>query len=77
MNSTKLPKIYATDNPVRDIDGLVRLVAQFSVMALITKVEDERLRATKLQSKMPLDWDGKDMFARYKAVGIVVEPVPE
>ena len=41
----------------------------YSVM-LVTKEEDLRLLKSGLRSKMPKNWDEKDVFARYKAVGI-------
>lgn len=69
--------VYADVNPAHDTDALVRLVGQFSTMALITHEEDARLRAAKLQSSMPQDWNGADLFARYTAVGIEVMPVLE
>ncbi len=68
-------KIYARAEPTIDTEGLIQLVAQYSTMALITNEEDARLRQAKLQSSMPEDWDGVDMFARYKAIGIVVSPI--
>lgn len=37
---------------------------------LITKDEHSLLRARKLSSQMPDDWDGKDWAARYREVGI-------
>lgn len=68
-------KIYAASNPITETVALIGLVRQYSNMALITHEEDARLRQAKLQSKMPDDWDGVDVFARYKAVGIVVTPL--
>jgi hypothetical protein len=43
----------------------------YSVM-LVTHHEDVRLRKKGLRFKMPDNWDKKDIFARYKAVGIKV-----
>lgn len=68
-------RIYAASNPITDTAALIQLVSQYSNMALITDEEDALLRQAKLQSKMPDDWDGVDIFARYKAVGIVVRPI--
>ena len=39
----------------------------FSVVAIITKEEDAILNKSKIKSKMPQDWDGIDIFARYKS----------
>ena len=43
----------------------------YSIM-LVTHDEDRRLLKSGLRFKMPDDWDKKDVFARYKAVGIKV-----
>ena len=43
----------------------------YSVM-LVTYDEDRRLLKSGLRFKMPENWDKKDIFARYKAVGIKV-----
>jgi hypothetical protein len=43
----------------------------YSVM-LVTYDEDRRLLKSGLRFKMPDNWDKKDIFARYKAVGIKV-----
>lgn len=43
-----------------------------SAGVLITKGENQRLNEAGLQSAMPLDWNGDDPFARYKAVGIEI-----
>ena len=37
---------------------------------VVTKEEDIKLNKAGLNSKMPVDWDGKDVWARYQAVGI-------
>ena len=40
---------------------------------LITKGEHDLLRDIGLASKMPSDWDGEDIFARYKKAGISIK----
>ena len=40
--------------------------------ALITRREDEELTRIGLRSKMPSDWDGVNLLARYEAAGIEV-----
>jgi len=40
-------------------------------LGVLTKAEDIRLNDIKLKSDMPQDWDGNDVFARYKKAGIV------
>ena len=37
---------------------------------LVTKEEHHRLNASGFRSKMPEDWDGENIWARYDAVGI-------
>jgi hypothetical protein len=41
-------------------------------VVLVTKDEDVRLVKAGLRAKMPDNWDKKDVFARYKVVGIIV-----
>lgn len=58
------------------LDSVVSLVAKFAVMVLITPEEDKSLCAASLVKCMPQNWDGQDIFARYKCVGIKVKPNP-
>ena len=46
------------------------LLTKYFRVLLVTKDEHIRLNASGLRSKMPPDWDGEDIWARYKAVGI-------
>ncbi len=48
------------------------VLEKFDVHAIITKAEDDALRAAGLKSKMPDGWDGADTLARYKAVGMEI-----
>lgn len=50
------------------------LLAKFATMVLVTPEEDASLRAVGLVKSMPPEWDRNDVFARYAAAGIVVEP---
>ena len=70
-------RLYVAMDPVVETDDLVRLVKQYTNMALISVEEDALLRKHRLQSKMPANWDGADLFARYRAVGIKVFPIEE
>lgn len=62
-------------NMLMDMDPLSKsevekiLKNYFHVM-LVTKEEHQRLNASGLRSKMPSNWDRKDLWARYNAVGI-------
>ena len=53
-----------------DAASVEKLLKRYCVAVLITPTEDARLTKAGLNHKMPDDWDGKDAFARYKAVGI-------
>ena len=46
------------------------LVKKWTVIAWVTKSEDERLRKHKLHNRMPSGWDGENLLARYQACGI-------
>lgn len=48
------------------------LLPLYSNIVIVTEEEDRRLREAKLTSCMPKDWDGVDIFARYKVVGIEI-----
>ncbi len=49
---------------------IAEIVKKWSVLAWVTKSEDQRLRDARLHSKMPSDWNGTDIFSRYEKCGI-------
>ena len=51
-------------------EAVAALLDRYLWIAVITKEEDAKLTAAGLSRKMPAGWDGKDILARYKAVGI-------
>lgn len=55
-----------------NIDAVVNLVSKYSNLALITRKEDTKLRELGLVKKMPQDWDGEDIYARYRAAKIIL-----
>jgi len=55
-------------------EAVRHLLERHSVVALITKEEDDRLNAAGLNRKMPPGWDKKNPLARYEAVGIELDP---
>jgi len=55
--------------------AVTKLLTQWFRVMLVTHEEHARLNASGLRSTMPSDWDGKDVFSRYAAVGI--EPASE
>lgn len=54
-------------------EAVLQLLDRYWQIALITKEEDDALTDLGLRNKMPGGWDGTDVFARYKAAGIVLE----
>jgi hypothetical protein len=55
----------------------VKNVLAKEVLVLITNSENRQLNAGGLGAKMPPAWDGTDVLARYKAVGIELVENPE
>ena len=49
---------------------VVELLKRLFTVMLVTHEEHGRLNASGLRSTMPDDWDGEDVFSRYRAVGI-------
>jgi hypothetical protein len=54
-------------------DDVHRILKEYCEGVLVTKDEDSLLSKAGLRSRMPKNWDGKDCYARYKAVGIQFE----
>ena len=54
-----------------DFNSVLEFQKQFIHRAYVTKAEDRLLDSKGLRSHMPPDWDGKDVWARHTAVGIV------
>ena len=73
--SLLLEEIYKEKDSIT-LDQLVKLLEKYSAMTLITRNEDNLLIEKGLAKKMPIGWDGEDIFARYKEAGIEVEPNP-
>jgi len=51
-------------------NGSITGITKYLSHAIIAREEDLLLRAFKLSKGMPEDWDGKDVFARYKVTGL-------
>jgi hypothetical protein len=51
-------------------DEDVRRILDLCVGAVVTVEEDQALNAAGLRAKMPSEWDGQDVFARYRAAGV-------
>ncbi len=51
-------------------EGIEKILKKYFRVSLVTKKEHERLNASGLRYKMPQNWDKKDVWARYKEVGI-------
>lgn len=52
-----------------------KVMDQLCLGVVVTKSEDIALTKAGLNAKMPDTWDGKDVFARYKVVGIEVREI--
>jgi len=62
-------------NMLLDMKGLTKKkvdnrLKKYLHVLLVTKEEHGRLNSSGLMSKMPSDWDGKNVWARYEKVGI-------
>jgi hypothetical protein len=53
-------------------EAAVRCILDLCVGVVVTVEEDRALNAVGMRSRMPEGWDGRDVFARYRAVGIEV-----
>jgi hypothetical protein len=51
-------------------DTVVTALQKYYRVMLVTREEHALLNASGVRSTMPLDWDGENVFARYKEVGI-------
>ena len=50
-------------------------ILKYSAVAIITRKEDQLFRLAKLSTSMPDNWDKRDVFSRYKSVGLYDELV--
>ena len=51
---------------------MLKLLREFCVAVVITSKEDSQLSKAGLRQKMPKKWNLKDLYARYKSVGIKI-----
>jgi hypothetical protein len=58
--------------PTATTSSVNQLLESYCKGAVITRNEDARLNSHGLRSKMPTDWDEKDVWDRYKNAGIVL-----
>ena len=65
-------ELFALRNP--SITTLKRLLDRLCIGVVVTKEEDDHLRSLKLHASMPDDWDGQDVWARYRKANIHVTP---
>ena len=57
-----------------DPEDLLEVAKGHIAVVNITQDEDARLKRAGLVKTMPANWDGHDIYARYRAVGIEIEP---
>lgn len=62
---------------VIDKKSVQSALERYGLACLITKEEDAKISKFGLQRTMPNGWDGSDLLARYRAVGIEVVPNPQ
>lgn len=55
-------------------DSVNDLLTSYCIAAIVTRDEDALLNNFGLRSKMPMDWDERDVWARYKHAGIKLRP---
>lgn len=51
-------------------EGIEKILKKYFRVLRVTEKEHKRLNASGLRYKMPQNWDKKDVWARYKNVGI-------
>ena len=56
--------------PSPNADKVAEIVGHYSKKAVITTHEDKSLRLAGLTNRMPDNWDGKKINARYEVLGI-------
>jgi hypothetical protein len=56
--------------------GVIEILTKYLRVIVVTREEHGRLNSLGLRSVMPRDWDGRDVFARYEAVGIELAEAP-
>ena len=56
--------------PSRDRNSIGEIIREWSILAVITKEEHEKLRIAKLYHRMPPNWDRQNKIARYELIGI-------
>jgi hypothetical protein len=61
---------------IADIEELIRC---FSVVAIVTREEESLLSEAGLRGKMPNNWDGRDVWARYRTAGLYerIQSIPD
>ncbi|GAB6422939.1 hypothetical protein bcgnr5378_04770 [Bacillus cereus] len=62
----------AAMNGTATFDFIYEVLVKYFWVATIHKDENDHLTKLGLKSKMPSDWDGNDIFARYESAGIVL-----
>jgi hypothetical protein len=52
--------------------GVIELLTNYLKVMVVTHEEHALLNSSGLRSKMPVNWDGKNVFDRYAVIGIEV-----
>lgn len=56
-------KLFSIKNPTKI--KVRNILKTYCIGVVVTKTEDKKLTTEGLKSKMPEDWEGKDIWARY------------
>lgn len=52
------------------LEAATEIISKYVHICVVTRDEDKMLRDAHLNNRMPADWDGENIWARYEAVGI-------
>lgn len=70
-----LEKLFSLSSPTTE--EVYRVLSTYCIGAVVTRDEDRRLAKMGLRSKMPTNWDEKNIWARYDLAEIEMEGVAE
>jgi hypothetical protein len=51
-------------------EAIAKYIKKYSIVAIITREQDRLFGQHGLRDRMPEGWNGRDVWARYKAVGL-------
>lgn len=66
----KLRELLTNLGADASVNEIEETLIKYYKLGVLTKEEDDKINQASLNSRMPLDWDGENMFARYAAAKI-------